>query len=39
MRDGGVTRAAKRLHRVKSNNTTRIRQLEEQIGVVASGRP
>jgi DNA-binding transcriptional LysR family regulator len=30
---GGVTRAAERLHRVPSNITTRIRQLEEDLGV------
>ena len=30
---GGVTRAAERLHRVQSNVTTRIRQLEEDLGV------
>ncbi|MEO6017951.1 MAG: LysR family transcriptional regulator, partial [Polaromonas sp.] len=30
---GGVTRAAERLHRVQSNVTTRIRQLEEKLGV------
>lgn len=30
---GGVTRAAERLHRVQSNITTRIRQLEEKLGV------
>lgn len=29
---GGVTRAAERLHRVQSNVTTRIRQLEEKLG-------
>lgn len=29
---GGVTRAAERLHRVPSNVTTRIRQLEEDLG-------
>jgi DNA-binding transcriptional LysR family regulator len=29
---GGVTRAAERLHRVQSNITTRIRQLEEKLG-------
>lgn len=29
---GGVTRAAERLHRVPSNVTTRIRQLEEELG-------
>lgn len=31
--NGGVTRAAQRLHRVQSNVTTRIRQLEEKLGV------
>ena len=30
---GGVTRAAERLHRVQSNITTRIRQLEHDLGV------
>lgn len=30
---GGITRAADRLHRVQSNVTTRIRQLEEDLGV------
>jgi DNA-binding transcriptional LysR family regulator len=30
--EGGVTRAAERLHRVQSNVTTRIRQLEEKLG-------
>lgn len=33
VREGGVTRAAQRLHRVPSNVTTRIRQLEERLGV------
>ena len=33
VREGGVTRAAERLHRVQSNVTTRIRQLEEDVGV------
>lgn len=33
VREGGVTRAAERLHRVPSNVTTRIRQLEERLGV------
>jgi DNA-binding transcriptional LysR family regulator len=32
-REGGVTRAAERLHRVQSNVTTRVRQLEEDLGV------
>lgn len=30
---GGVTRAADRLHRVQSNVTTRVRKLEEDLGV------
>ncbi|WP_193369899.1 LysR substrate-binding domain-containing protein [Pelagibius marinus] len=30
---GGITRAAERLHRVQSNVTTRVRQLEEDLGV------
>ncbi len=30
---GGVTRAAERLHRVQSNITTRVRKLEEELGV------
>lgn len=30
---GGITRAAQRLHRVPSNVTTRLRQLEEDLGV------
>lgn len=34
VREGGVTRAASRLHRVPSNVTTRIRQLEDRLGVV-----
>src|SRR5262249_51572480 len=33
VRHGGVTRAAERLHRVQSNITTRIRQLEEELNV------
>jgi len=33
VREGGVTRAAQRLHRVPSNVTTRIKQLEERLGV------
>ncbi len=33
VREGGVTRAAERLHRVQSNVTTRIRLLEEDLGV------
>lgn len=32
VREGGVTRAAERLHRVQSNVTTRIRQLEADLG-------
>jgi len=32
VQEGGVTRAAERLHRVQSNVTTRIRQLEEKLG-------
>ena len=31
--EGGITRAATRLHRVQSNVTTRIRQLEASLGV------
>ena len=30
---GGITRAAEKLNRVQSNVTTRIQQLEEQLGV------
>lgn len=30
---GGITRAAEQLHRVQSNVTTRVRQLEEELGV------
>jgi DNA-binding transcriptional LysR family regulator len=33
VRHGGVTRAAVMLHRVQSNVTTRVRQLEEDLGV------
>jgi DNA-binding transcriptional LysR family regulator len=33
VREGGVTRAAERLHRVQSNVTTRIRQLEKDLAV------
>ncbi len=33
VREGGVTRAAAQLHRVPSNVTTRIKQLEERLGV------
>lgn len=31
--EGGVVRAAEKLHRVQSNVTTRIKQLEERVGV------
>lgn len=31
--EGGVTKAAARLHRVQSNITTRVRQLEDDLGV------
>jgi len=31
--EGGITKAATRLHRVQSNVTTRVRQLEEDLGV------
>jgi len=37
VREGGVTRAAERLHRVQSNVTTRIRQLEEDLSVPRGG--
>lgn len=33
VREGGVTRAAEKLHRVQSNITTRIKQLEQELGV------
>lgn len=33
VREGGVTRAASRLHRVPSNVTTRIKQFEERLGI------
>jgi DNA-binding transcriptional LysR family regulator len=33
VREGGVTRAAGKLHRVQSNVTTRVRKLEEELGV------
>jgi DNA-binding transcriptional LysR family regulator len=33
VREGGVTRASEKLHRVQSNVTTRIRQLEDKLGV------
>src|SRR6202795_4093697 len=33
VREGGIVRAAQRLHRVPSNITTRIKQLEASIGV------
>ncbi len=31
--EGGITRAAEKLHRVQSNVTTRVRQLEKDLGV------
>jgi len=31
--EGGITRAAERLHRVQSNITTRVKQLEDDLGV------
>ena len=31
--EGGISAAAKRLHRVPSNVTTRLKQLEEELGV------
>src|SRR3990167_640615 len=33
VREGGIVRAAARLHRVQSNITTRIKQLEQRLGV------
>lgn len=33
VREGGVVRAASKLHRVQSNVTTRIKQLEQRLGV------
>ena len=33
VREGGITRAAQRLNRVQSNVTTRVRQLEQDLGV------
>lgn len=33
VREGGITRAAAKLHRVQSNVTTRVRQLEAELGV------
>ncbi|MGZ3409254.1 MAG: LysR substrate-binding domain-containing protein [Xanthobacteraceae bacterium] len=33
VQEGGVTRAAEKLHRVQSNITTRVRQLEQDLGV------
>src|ERR1700755_3469477 len=32
VREGGVTRAAERLNRVQSNVTTRVKQLEDDLG-------
>jgi DNA-binding transcriptional LysR family regulator len=34
LQEGGITPAARRLHRVQSNITTRIKQLEDKLGVV-----
>ena len=34
-REGGVTRAAEKLFRVQSNVTTRVKKLEEHLGVAA----
>jgi DNA-binding transcriptional LysR family regulator len=33
VREGGITRAANRLHRVQSSVTTRIKQLEDDLGI------
>jgi len=33
VREGGITRAAEKLNRVQSNVTTRVRQLEQDVGV------
>lgn len=33
VQEGGIVRAARKLHRVQSNVTTRIKQLEESVGV------
>ncbi len=33
LKEGGITAAARRLHRVQSNITTRIKQLEDSLGV------
>ena len=33
VREGGIIRAAEHLHRVQSNVTTRIKQLEQRLGV------
>lgn len=33
VREGGITKAAAKLHRVQSNVTTRVRQLEDELGV------
>lgn len=38
VREGGVTRAARRLNRVQSNVTTRVRQLEQKLGVTLFDR-
>ncbi len=36
--EGGITAAARRLHRVQSNVTTRVRQLEEDLEVALFSR-
>ena len=38
LQEDGITRAAQRLHRVQSNVTTRLRQLEDKLGVALRPR-